>query len=65
MRGLEVLHEAVHRLLTLYCTSFHPGYLPEWDHAPRERASLSSRAQQLLRVKVCALHRPIEAELRK
>ena len=63
--ALDVLLAAVHRLMSLYCTSFLPGYQPEWDLGSRERLSIGSKPDHLLRVKVSTLHRPVEAELRK
>ena len=63
--ALSVLHDSVHRLMSLYCTSFFPGYLPEWDEAPRDRQDICSMTEQMLRIRVAALHRPQEAELRK
>lgn len=63
--ALDVLHVAVHRLISQYCTSFQPGYIPEWDQVPRDEDSIASYSEQLLRLRVSALHRPIEAELRK
>ncbi len=63
--ALDVLHQAVHHMMSLYCLSFLPGYQPQWDQKDRERASVSSLDDHLLRIKVAALHRPLEAELRK
>ena len=68
--GLDVLHNAVHRLVSLYCTSFHPGYAPKWEEQLNQGSSsgktyISSYPEQLLRIKIAALHRPYLEELQK
>ena len=64
LKALDVLKSAVHGTLSLYCNSFHPGYQPKWLVKPRG-AENSSNVARMLKIKICALHRVNEVELRK
>ena len=63
MSASEVLSSAVKSLLTLYCTSYLPGYAPVWWEGPVGVASVAMEPG-FLRMKVCALHgvRPLEQQ---
>lgn len=63
--ALDLLRQSVHRLMSLYSTSFLPGYLPEWDEGTKDRTSICSMYERMLRIKLSALHHPVEAELRR
>ena len=65
MSALNVLGSTVRELVSLYCSSFQPGYRPTWCVGPdRERVDVGTEEQHL-RVKVAALHRIPAQELRR
>ena len=64
LKALDILKTAVHETLSLYCNSFHPGYKPKWSAKPECEES-SNNVESLPKIKVCALHRVNEPELRK
>ena len=37
VEALELVREGVHQLVTMYCLSLLPGYLPEWWAEPKVR----------------------------
>ena len=64
LKALDVLKATVQDTLSLYCNSFHPGYQPKWVTKPRSREK-SFNIARMLKVKICALHRINEVEIRK
>ena len=73
LSALDVLQMAVHSLVTLYCSAFLPGYHPVWEEKrdgeregeEREREEVTSLSDQMLRIKVAALHRVAHQEFQK
>lgn len=64
LKALSGLKMAVHKALSLYCNSFYPGYAPKWSIKP-ECIVNSSEVENSLKLKICALHKVNEHELRK
>jgi hypothetical protein len=64
LKALNGLKMAVHKILSLYCNAFYPGYAPKWSIKP-ERIVNSSKFENSLKIKICALHKVNEQELRK
>ena len=63
-KALDILKSAVHETLSLYCNSFHPGYQPKWLAKPKGEVN-HLKIARFLKIKICALHRVNEVELRK
>lgn len=63
LKALNGLKIAVHEALSLYCNSFYPGYAPKWSKP--ECVVNSSEIENSLKIKICALHKVNEQELRR
>lgn len=64
--ALDVVRSSVESMVSLYCSSFRPGYHPVWDSDDKDiRCTDISTISDPLKLKVCALHRLNEPELRK
>ena len=64
LKALDGLKIAIHEALSLYCNSFYPGYTPKWSTQP-ECIVNSSKVENSLKIKICALHKVNEPEIRK
>ena len=64
LQALDLLKLSVHHLVSLYCSTFTPGYSPHWVGKVGPTEDIATQHGHM-RVKVAALHRIAGHELGK
>ncbi len=58
LKALDVLKSSVKQFVSLYCSSYTPGYIPKWEESGGcGQCDDITRSHGTLRIKVAALHR--------